>query len=362
MTLSRANGSGQVALPASYVTEHVELAYASTAHRAQGRTVDTAHAMVSPTTTREVLYVSTTRGREVNRLYVDTHFDPDPQTSHGAGAEPATTKEVLTGVLRNEGADVAAHDMIRRQQYEAEGMERLAAEYLTLATVAQEDRWNALLANSGLSEVELDSVRASDALGPLLASFREAEAHGLNVDSAVPKLVSEQPFDGANDVASALHGRVDRWTNAIGTRRRDSRNYIAGLIPRAQGVTDPEMIVALTDRRQAMEERSRALAIQAIESGTAWMQRFGSVPSDSDRRALWLHEVSTVAAYRDRWHISEHRGIGNQSDVSSTEQMFQRQRAKLAAERAMALNVADHEKRAIPGSDPQVKAVRHVDL
>ena len=37
--------------------EHLELAYASTAHRAQGRTVDTAHALVSPTTTREVLYV-----------------------------------------------------------------------------------------------------------------------------------------------------------------------------------------------------------------------------------------------------------------------------------------------------------------
>ena len=66
MTVQRANGAGQVVLPADYVREHVELAYASTAHRAQGETVDTAHAMVSPTTTREVLYVSATRGREAN--------------------------------------------------------------------------------------------------------------------------------------------------------------------------------------------------------------------------------------------------------------------------------------------------------
>jgi hypothetical protein len=36
-----------VDLPADYVAEHVELAYASSAHRAQGRTVDTAHAMQS---------------------------------------------------------------------------------------------------------------------------------------------------------------------------------------------------------------------------------------------------------------------------------------------------------------------------
>ena len=118
--------------------EHVELGYATTAHRAQGRTVDTAHAMVSPTTTREVLYVMATRGREVNRLYVDTHFDPDPETSHGQTGEPQTARDVLISALRNEGADVAAHDMIRRQQDQAEGMERLSAEYLTLATAPRQ--------------------------------------------------------------------------------------------------------------------------------------------------------------------------------------------------------------------------------
>ena len=47
MTVRRTNGGAEVTLPAGYVAEHVELAYASTAHRAQGRTVDTAHALVS---------------------------------------------------------------------------------------------------------------------------------------------------------------------------------------------------------------------------------------------------------------------------------------------------------------------------
>jgi hypothetical protein len=121
MTVSRLEGSSQVVLPAAYVTEHVELGYASTAHRAQGRTVDTAHAIVSPTTTREVLYVMATRGREVNRLYVDTHYDPDPETSHGQTSEPQMARDVLIGALRNEGADVAAHDVMRRQHEEAGG-------------------------------------------------------------------------------------------------------------------------------------------------------------------------------------------------------------------------------------------------
>jgi conjugative relaxase-like TrwC/TraI family protein len=130
MTVTRLHGAGRLVLPAEYVADHVELAYASTAHRCQGRTVDMAHAMVSPMTTRELLYVLVTRGRESNRLYVDTHYDPDPQTAHDGLTEPVGAREVLVGVLRHKGAEVAAHEMIRRAHDEAEGMERLSAEYL----------------------------------------------------------------------------------------------------------------------------------------------------------------------------------------------------------------------------------------
>lgn len=51
---------GSIVLPASYVTDHVDLGYAITAHRAQGVTVDTAHVLVEPTTTRENFYVAMT--------------------------------------------------------------------------------------------------------------------------------------------------------------------------------------------------------------------------------------------------------------------------------------------------------------
>jgi hypothetical protein len=362
MTLRRANGMGQVVLPADYVSEHVELAYASTAHRAQGRTVDTAHAMVSATTTREVLYVSATRGREANRLYVDTHYDPDPQTSHGDVGEPATAKEVLTAVLRNEGADVAAHEMIRRRQHEAEGIERLSAEYLTLATLAQAERWDALLVRSGLTDVELESVRASEAHGPLLASLREAEARGLDVEAAVPQLVARRSLADAADVAAVLHSRVDRWAHAAGGRRRIAGNLIVGLMPRAQGVTEPEMAQALAERDIAMQERALTLAAQAIEAGAGWVQRLGPAPSTPGSRERWLRELSTVAAYRDRWHITEQRSIGAKSDVGSTEQMSQRQRALAAAGRAVAISHDAYGEQASPAWEPQIEAVRGVEL
>ena len=96
-----------VTLPCTYVDQHVQLGYAVTAHRAQGTTVDTTHAYVSDSTTREALYVMATRGRHSNRLYVDTDdhlavtdtIDDDP-TWRG--------REVLRHAITTSAADVSA--------------------------------------------------------------------------------------------------------------------------------------------------------------------------------------------------------------------------------------------------------------
>jgi hypothetical protein len=239
---------------------------------------------------------------------VDTHYDPDPQTSHDQGSAPVSAKEVLSGVLHNEGADVAAHDMIRRELAEAEGIERLSAEYLTLAALAQQPRWDALLTRSGLRDGDLAAVRTGAGHGPLLAAFREADARGLDIETAFPQLVAGRSLADAADVAAALHGRVERWTRAAGGRSRVG--VIAGLIPRAQGVSDPEMARALAERDLAMEQRARALAEQAVKSGEPWVEGFGTPPATPAHRERWLREVSTVAAYRDRWHISGQSPLG----------------------------------------------------
>ncbi|MEP7193234.1 MAG: AAA family ATPase [Actinomycetota bacterium] len=60
MDVRRTNGTGCAPLPGAYVREHVELGYATTAHHAQGRAVDTAHAFVCATTLREPLYIMAT--------------------------------------------------------------------------------------------------------------------------------------------------------------------------------------------------------------------------------------------------------------------------------------------------------------
>ncbi len=183
-------------------------------------------------------------------------------------------------------------------------MERLAAEYLTLATLAQAERWDALLARSGLPKADVDAVRASDARGPLCASLRDAEARGLDVDGTFPLLVAARSFDDAQDVAAVSHGRVERWSQAARSRRQGTGNLIAGLIPRARRVSNPDLARALLERDEAMQQRARTLAEHAIEKRPAWLRRLGTAPADPVRREHFVQEVSVVAAYRDRWYIT----------------------------------------------------------
>jgi exodeoxyribonuclease V alpha subunit len=60
----------QRVLPADFVTGHVELAYASTAHGVQGDTVTAAHVMIGEHTGAASAYVGMTRGRSANTAHL----------------------------------------------------------------------------------------------------------------------------------------------------------------------------------------------------------------------------------------------------------------------------------------------------
>lgn len=80
-SLTVAGGTGQRWLPAAYVQEHVELAYATTIHGAQGETVHQAHLLLGETTGAAAAYVAMTRGRDRNtaHLVADTIGDARKQ-------------------------------------------------------------------------------------------------------------------------------------------------------------------------------------------------------------------------------------------------------------------------------------------
>ena len=104
------------------------------------------------------------------------------------------------------------------------------------------------------------------------------------MEQTFPGLVAIRPLDDAEDPAAVLRDRVDRWAQVVGSSRRAGTNLIAGLIPRAVGVTDPDMARGLEERDEAMQRRARALAEQAIERNQIWVRRLGIPPTDPRAR------------------------------------------------------------------------------
>ena len=333
LDVRRVAGSPTVTLPSSYVARHVELAYATTAYRAQGATVDTAHAVVTgPGMTREVLYVMVTRARQSNRAYVcsDRAIEPLP----GFTDEPTTGRSVLAAVLRNTGASDSAHETIEAEQENAASIQTLAAEYETLAHLAQAPRWAAVLRKSGLTSAQVEAVETSPAYGALTVALRRAEAHGMNIEFAFPRLVIGSTI-GATDLAAVLYARIERWAAACVDAADDRRrpHVIVGLIPPSTGVSDPSLACALDERATLIEQRADALLDRTHEAAAPWRRRLGSPPADPEEREAWRAIARTVVAYRDRYDVTDpDRPLGRSAPLS-TLQAADRTRANEALER-----------------------------
>ncbi|MGI9016503.1 MAG: MobF family relaxase [Euzebya sp.] len=305
LTVSRTGGRGpSVRLPAEYVTGHVELGYAVTAHRAQGATVDTAHAVVQPGMTRETLYVAMTRGRHANTAYITTDR-PDHEAHHSPSA--ATGRSILANVLQHVGADRSAHEILAAQHDRWSTIAQLAAEYDTIAAAAQHDRWANLIHRSGLTGRQAEDVIGSDAFGPLAAELRRAGATHIDVAQLLPRLVAARPLGDVDDIAAILRHRLEVAVQRtrISPKARVPR-LIAGLIVEATGPMSPEMRHALAERKHLIEQRAQALAERAIANREPWT-RVGPNSAASASRETDASRSRIAAAYARRLSMLDHR-------------------------------------------------------
>jgi conjugative relaxase-like TrwC/TraI family protein len=97
-------------IPDRYIADgHLDIAYASTVHAAQGATVDETHTLATDTIGADALYVAMTRGRHNNHVHLHPPtFEPDQQ--HGPlrqPVEPWTARQALVDICLD---DRDSHD------------------------------------------------------------------------------------------------------------------------------------------------------------------------------------------------------------------------------------------------------------
>lgn len=313
-------------LPASYVADNLELGYAITTHRAQGMTVDTAHAIVaSPEMTRESLYVAMTRGREENQVYVVTDEHHLEAHQHRADLQ-MTARSILYGILQHIGAEASAHHTISAEQDVWGSVAQLAGEYETLVVEAQHQRWIGLFEAGGLAAPVIDDLVESDSYGVLTAELRRLEADGHDVDRLLPAVIRAGNLDAVQDLGSILRHRMLRATSRYQPSPRRAAGRIVGLIPRAAGPMSDAMRTALDERERLIHDRVTALATQAVEQGEPWTR---IVPDQLD--AEQLHHLRVVLAYRDRWGITASSALGAIPDADVQRVDYERARFHLDA-------------------------------
>ncbi|MBB6566686.1 relaxase domain-containing protein [Kribbella sandramycini] len=305
-----------VTLPATYVQQSVELAYATTTHRAQGTTVDTAHLVVTDHLTRALLYVGLTRGRHSNHAYIATHQPtPDVHEPH----YEQTMQDVLEAVLTNPGVELSAHEVLRQQLDNATRLDRLVPIYEHLCQLDARTRITTALTTSGLPPTDQAAVQASPAYGALVSELRRGEDVGLASSDLLRRSVSQARLADAHDVAAVLHARVSRLVARAARGSGRLPTTIAGIITPAHRVNDPSFIGPLRELETQISLRADWLAENAPTQFDVWFQEFSRLTADypaSQRTDI----LRRVCAYRERYAVRDTTPLGKAPSPAMSDQ------------------------------------------
>jgi conjugative relaxase-like TrwC/TraI family protein len=294
-------------LPAAYVAEHVQLAYAATVDSAQGRTVDVGRALVDSATNRARLYVMATRGRLLNQIAVIT--SEEPPESHPP-QPPTAGITVLADILRTDTTDRSATETEQTLWADVDALSRWGAIYDDLTARAATPRYTAVIRRVAGDHVAAN-LAADPAMPALAARLNALAAAGYDPEQVLAAVASERELHSARDTAAVLAWRID---NAY----RDIRPDPTVAISDAQTGTYTDRLpdiggdlgAALADVAAICDRRVQALADQAAEHQPAWSRALGLLPDDAIGRRQWLAGAAVVAGYRDRYAVTGDEPIG----------------------------------------------------
>ena len=330
ITAQHTGHGGKVTLPASYVEQSVELGYAATIHRAQGSTVDTAHALVDASTDRAGAYVALTRGREHNALYV-------------ALADGEKRDDVLERITGAYERDLTVHESVDQLRAEHRNIASLIAQHEDISELAVQKVMEPYLLE-GMSRVKEHPVRdkdsgqiidhtpangvedakavlASPAWPALAHDMGEAYRNGVDPAALVERAYSRRPLEAseqgaeAKDYAAVMQWRVEKiGVDAQKVHERAERplsylsdEHLARLVDQAAQRTQPmadrlELSdpwwftnpYAMVPSEELMAMRSRTFkALQANENDGSLYDRIKENLGDMD-----------AEVQRRRWEIS----------------------------------------------------------
>ncbi|WP_194924385.1 MobF family relaxase [Catenulispora pinisilvae] len=229
LTVQHLEHRGQVLLPPGYVATNVELLYATTAHRAQGSTVDACHALITEEMGRENFYVIVSRARQGTVLYVATHelasLDEDEHVDAVKFDQDAyAAREILEHVVARETAELSATEQIRTSFAEAESLSSLVPRYDHALDVATDAHYRQMVERV-LPDVA-EEITSDSAWHAVLRALRDADAAGWDVPALLNTTVRRRELHTAESLAQVISWRLRRVIDAEPTPVADAADEI----------------------------------------------------------------------------------------------------------------------------------------
>ena len=334
---------GHITLPAWYVRDHVQLLYATTAHRTQGATVDTAHPLITAGMSREALYVLASRAREKTVFYVATHdlpFDDDVKVDQ-VRRDPRqyAGREVLLNVLATEGAPLSATETITTAQEEAASLATLVPRYLHAARQDADGRYQAA-AIEALGEDDGRELVADPAWGAVVRRLFDAEGDGWQPARLLATVASKRELASADSVAEVLAWRIDAFLSenpdppqhvdiSLEPTATSANSTLAPNHPvyesasKARGRLTALAIATLGD---PLADRAQAeVAWPALLAALRRTENAGYSPADAlthvatARELRTARSISEVLAWRINRHLAVHSGDTDSTVVRTNE-------------------------------------------
>jgi hypothetical protein len=297
-----------------------DLAYAVTAHSAQGSTVTVGLTVVTGAESRQWLYSAMTRGADCNQTFVFTRPRnlPEPQPGTRAAPElaryqqvrreragqpldsnvpshspdPRDAVAVLADVLARDGSQQSATSTREHALAGADHLAALNAIWQGETSDLNVRRYRSCVAAAlpaGHSPAELDTPHATW----LWRTLRAAEAAGYPADEVVRRAIAARSLTGARNLAAVIEARI---RSDLGPAIPVAVRPWSELVPACCG--DKQRYLA--DVAAAMDDRKTRIGEFAVEHSPAWAAAaLGPVPPHPVDRLVWEHRAAHVGAYRE---------------------------------------------------------------
>ena len=268
-----------IRLPATYVSEHAHLTYASTAYGVQGVTVPVSHTILTDAMSGAAVYVGMTRGKDKNHL-------------HLIAENAAEAREQFIEALERDRAD---RGLVHATERAAEAVRGLTADGLVKLVNTE---IAALTKQAERSEARAARWQhAADALDELHTRQRAERDQATEAHKAAKKQVELVRAEVAEPLSVQAHAALTDWQDAdTAEKTANDRVRAAGRFKKRRATAEHHTAQTMTQDAERRLTAAWGEPPRWNENSASWVERVTRPKIAADPRVIEAEQQHAEAA------------------------------------------------------------------